>query len=41
VLRFSATYTLLNERGKNCAALLHQPNPVKLNAAGIVIEQLF
>jgi hypothetical protein len=42
-LRLSATYTLLNERGKNCADLLDQPNPVKLtrDAAGIVIEQLF
>jgi hypothetical protein len=41
MLRFFATYMLLNEDGKNCADLLHKTNPVKLNAAGTVIEQLF
>jgi hypothetical protein len=42
-LRFSGTYMLLNENGKNCADLLGQPNPVKLtlDAAGIVIDAKF
>jgi hypothetical protein len=43
MLRFSGTYMLLNERGRTCADLLGQPNPVSLttNAEGVVTAAEF
>jgi hypothetical protein len=43
MLRFSGTYMLLNERGRTCAELLGQPNPVSLttNAEGVVTAAEF